>query len=82
MNLGSNAVNAWWSILFYGANFAPKFTRGMWAMIGTSIALAIWATALIFMGKRERAKGERRVVVDDGEAIRSSSHDMEDEKKT
>ncbi|KAG9383166.1 Pantothenate transporter liz1 [Pyrenophora tritici-repentis] len=33
MNMGSNAVNAWWSILFYGANFAPYFTRGMWAMI-------------------------------------------------
>lgn len=26
MNLGSNAVNAWWSIVFYSANFAPKFT--------------------------------------------------------
>lgn len=38
MNMGSNAVNAWWSILFYGANFAPRFTRGMWAMIAVSIA--------------------------------------------
>jgi hypothetical protein len=26
MNLGSNAVNTWWSILFCGANFAPKFS--------------------------------------------------------
>ena len=26
MNLGSNAVNAWWSILFYGASMAPWFT--------------------------------------------------------
>lgn len=26
MNAGSNAVNAWWSILFYSANMAPKFT--------------------------------------------------------
>lgn len=25
MNLGSNAVNAWWSILFYGASMAPWF---------------------------------------------------------
>jgi hypothetical protein len=38
MNMGSNAVNAWWSIVFYGANFAPYFTRGMWAMIAVSIA--------------------------------------------
>jgi ACS family pantothenate transporter-like MFS transporter len=26
MNLGSNAVNAWWSIVFYGASMAPWFT--------------------------------------------------------
>ncbi len=38
MNMGSNAINAWWSIVFYGANFAPYFTRGMWAMIAVSIA--------------------------------------------
>ncbi|KJZ75309.1 hypothetical protein HIM_05235 [Hirsutella minnesotensis 3608] len=25
MNLGNNAVNAWWSILFYGASMAPWF---------------------------------------------------------
>ncbi|KAI5293257.1 hypothetical protein KEM55_007211 [Ascosphaera atra] len=26
MNTGSNAVNAWWSIVFYSADMAPKFT--------------------------------------------------------
>lgn len=25
MNCGSNAVNAWWSLLFYSANMAPRF---------------------------------------------------------
>ena len=39
MNMMSGAVNAWWSIIFYGASYAPHFTRGMWAMIGTCIAL-------------------------------------------
>jgi ACS family pantothenate transporter-like MFS transporter len=43
MNMGSNAINAWWSIIFYGANFAPYFTRGMWAMIAVSIASKITA---------------------------------------
>jgi hypothetical protein len=38
MNMGSNAINAWWSIVFYGASYAPYFTRGMWAMIAVSIA--------------------------------------------
>jgi hypothetical protein len=26
MNMMSNAVNAWWSIIFYGATYAPYFT--------------------------------------------------------
>ncbi|KAL5318829.1 hypothetical protein ACEPPN_013896 [Leptodophora sp. 'Broadleaf-Isolate-01'] len=56
MNCGSNAVNAWWSLLFYSANFAPKFTKGMWAMIGTSIALAIWTTGLLYMTARTEKK--------------------------
>ncbi|KAI8627358.1 MFS general substrate transporter [Xylariaceae sp. FL1651] len=57
MNLGSNVINAWWSIVFYGASMAPWFRRGMWAMIGVSIALAIWTAGLSFMTARhERAR--------------------------
>ncbi|OTB06794.1 hypothetical protein M426DRAFT_318505 [Hypoxylon sp. CI-4A] len=48
MNLGNNAVNAWWSIIFYGASMAPWFTRGMWAMIAVSILLAIWTGVLSY----------------------------------
>ncbi|KAI2469299.1 MFS general substrate transporter [Annulohypoxylon bovei var. microspora] len=48
MNLGSNAVNAWWSIVFYGASMAPWFTKGMWAMIAVSILLAIWTAVLSY----------------------------------
>ncbi|KAI9929450.1 hypothetical protein MW887_000921 [Aspergillus wentii] len=53
MNVGSNAVNAWWSILFYSADFAPRFTRGMWAMIATSITLVIWTVGVVYMTVRE-----------------------------
>lgn len=53
MNLGNNAVNAWWSIIFYSADLAPRFTRGMWAMIGCSIALAVWTTAILVQTVRE-----------------------------
>ncbi|ODA77348.1 hypothetical protein RJ55_06976 [Drechmeria coniospora] len=56
MNLGSNAVNSWWSIVFYGAQMAPWFTRGMWAMIASSIALVIWSAALSYVVRRSRAK--------------------------
>ncbi|XDG00588.1 hypothetical protein ABKA04_000203 [Annulohypoxylon sp. FPYF3050] len=48
MNLGSNAVNAWWNIIFYGASMAPWFTKGMWAMIAVSILLVIWTAALSY----------------------------------
>jgi len=58
MNMGSNAVNAWWSILFYGANFAPYFTRGMWAMIAVSIAMAAWTAALVWMQVRTEKRRE------------------------
>ncbi|KAK5190187.1 hypothetical protein LTR99_010952 [Exophiala xenobiotica] len=54
MNLGSNAVNAWWSIVFYSADFAPEFTRGMWAMIGVSIAMAVWAFGLQIAERKYR----------------------------
>ncbi|KAK7734121.1 hypothetical protein SLS63_004406 [Diaporthe eres] len=46
MNLGSNSINAWWSIIFYGASMAPWFNHGMWAMIAVSIALAVWCAGL------------------------------------
>lgn len=63
MNMGNNAVNAWWSILFYSADFAPKFTKGMWAMIGCSIALAIWTSVVLYMSVREEKKQRSRVIV-------------------
>ncbi|OAA66503.1 major facilitator superfamily transporter pantothenate [Niveomyces insectorum RCEF 264] len=56
MNLGSNAVNAWWSIIFYGASYAPWFNRGMWAMIAVSIVLIIWCVALILFHAREEKR--------------------------
>jgi len=54
MNLGSNAINAWWSIVLYSADFAPEFTRGMWAMIGVSIAMAVWAFGLQIVERKYR----------------------------
>ncbi|BCS29596.1 uncharacterized protein APUU_71166A [Aspergillus puulaauensis] len=59
MNMGSNAVNAWWTILFYSADFAPRFTKGMWAMIACSVALALWTAGITAMTVREERRGER-----------------------
>ncbi|KAF2661865.1 pantothenate transporter-like protein [Lophiostoma macrostomum CBS 122681] len=52
MNMGSNAINAWWSIVFYSADLAPQFTRGMIAMIAVSIAMAAWTALTVFMHVR------------------------------
>jgi len=60
MNTFSNVVNSWWSIVFYGATYAPNFTNGMWAMIGTSIALGVWTTGLLWVSMRAE---KRRLLV-------------------
>ncbi|KAI0452197.1 major facilitator superfamily domain-containing protein [Xylaria acuta] len=69
MNLGSNVINAWWTIVFYGASMAPWFTRGMWAMIAVSIALVIWTGGLsYFTARHERMrKAEHNVEGHQGE---------------
>ncbi|KAM0263700.1 hypothetical protein ACHAQJ_001013 [Trichoderma viride] len=71
MNLGNNAVNAWWSIIFYGADMAPWFTRGMWAMIACCIALMIWTAVLSYIDRRNKknldvdeVNGSLSIVVD------------------
>ncbi|KAF4122165.1 MFS transporter, ACS family, pantothenate transporter, partial [Geosmithia morbida] len=92
MNLGSNAVNAWWSIVFYGASYAPWFNvslstalvhtpfalgchvltqiqRGMWAMIAVSVALMIWASAMILLERRDK---KRRAVLHGKESASES----------
>ncbi|KAL1956421.1 hypothetical protein VTO42DRAFT_7307 [Malbranchea cinnamomea] len=56
MQMGSNVFNAWWSIVFYGADTAPYFTAGMWAMIGCSIAMAIWTAGIVWMSVREEKR--------------------------
>lgn len=48
MNMFSGAINAWWSIVFYSADKAPNFNWGMWAMIATSVALAVWTLGLLY----------------------------------
>lgn len=67
MNMGSNAVNAWWLLIFYGAEFAPYFTRGMWAMIGCSIALGLWTAGLVWFQVRDEKRREAEMVRDERE---------------
>ncbi|KAF4635795.1 hypothetical protein G7Y89_g2299 [Cudoniella acicularis] len=38
------------------ANMAPRFTKGMWAMVGTCVALAVWTTGLLYLTSRAEKK--------------------------
>ena len=78
MNLFSNAANAWWSIVFYSANFAPRFKRGMWAMIGVSVALAAWALAIRWFQERDRKRADEARLkgeVDEGMEVEGDGMD-------
>jgi ACS family pantothenate transporter-like MFS transporter len=67
MNMFSGAVNAWWSIVFYGAKYAPKFTRGAWAMIAVCIAMAIWTAGLLWFCVREEKSRNLEALVEERE---------------
>ncbi|KAL4265575.1 MFS transporter superfamily protein [Pleurotus pulmonarius] len=60
MNMWNNVINAWWPLVFYPATDAPRFTKGMYAMIGVAVA-TLAATALVWaLERRERGMGARR----------------------
>ncbi|KAG5301302.1 pantothenate transporter [Histoplasma ohiense] len=60
MNMGSNVVNAWWALLFYSADQAPWFTKGMWAMIACSIAMTIWTAGIVYFSANDAKQEEAR----------------------
>ncbi|KAI0723066.1 MFS general substrate transporter [Earliella scabrosa] len=59
MNMWNNVVNAWWPLVFYPATDAPWFTRGMWAMVGTSVATLGVTWFVWYMERREWRQRER-----------------------
>jgi len=55
MNMWNNVVNAWWSIVFYPATDAPRFTKGMIAMIAICVA-TLAVTGLVWYLERKEHK--------------------------
>ena len=49
----NNAVNAWWPLLFYPATDAPRFRKGMIAMICTCAATLGVTWLVWFLERRE-----------------------------
>ncbi|KAL4241411.1 MFS transporter superfamily protein [Abortiporus biennis] len=54
MNMWNNVINAWWPLVFYPATDAPKFTKGMWAMIGICIATLLVTYLVWYLERREK----------------------------
>lgn len=63
----NNVINAWWPLVFYPATDAPRFTKGMWAMIGTALA-TLAVTALVYALERREHRPTRAVRDDDDES--------------
>ncbi|KAK6887804.1 Pantothenate transporter FEN2 [Candida tropicalis] len=69
MNMFSNAVNAWWSLLFYAADTVPEFKKGCWASLATGIASIVVVIIIRVLQARE-AGIVAEVVTEDTESDR------------
>ena len=52
-SMWNNAVNAWWSIVFYPATDAPQFRKGMIAMLCACIATLVITWVVYALERRE-----------------------------
>ncbi|KAM5534921.1 hypothetical protein V8D89_011476 [Ganoderma adspersum] len=82
MNMWNNVLNAWWPLVFYPATDAPRFTKGAWAMIGTSIATLGVTWAVWFLERREKRLRARWDRAGDGEKSDVRRRSQEVDEKT
>ncbi|TFY74306.1 hypothetical protein EWM64_g9706 [Hericium alpestre] len=84
MNMWNNVVNAWWPLVLYPATDAPRFRKGMIAMICTCAA-TLGATWLVwYVERREwRHKGrlERGAVANGGDGDEIDRKDADTSEK-
>lgn len=66
-SMWNNVINAWWPLVFYPATDAPRFTKGMWAMIGMSIATLLITWLVWYLERREKRIKSKSEVFLDGE---------------
>ncbi|KAK7020533.1 MFS general substrate transporter [Favolaschia claudopus] len=58
MNCGSNAVNAWWSIVFFPANEAPRWRKGMISIIVLVPILVLLTIGTRFLQLRDQRRAD------------------------
>lgn len=72
----NNVVNAWWSIIFYPATDAPRFYKGMVAMLCVSVA-TLGATYLVhYLEQRERQQKQESTRRDSRPQSRPQTQDI------
>ena len=52
----NNVVNAWWQLVFYPATDAPRFRKGMIAMICTCVATLVVTALVWYLERQERMR--------------------------
>ena len=52
----NNVINAWWPLLFYAASDAPRFRKGMIAMICTCVATLVVTALVWYLERQERMR--------------------------
>ncbi|KAG2751526.1 MFS general substrate transporter [Suillus brevipes Sb2] len=72
MNMWNNAVNAWWPLLFYPATDAPRFKKGMIAMICTCAA-TLGVTWLVWYLERREQRSAKRKAMENADHMRDDS---------
>ncbi|EIN10585.1 MFS pantothenate transporter [Punctularia strigosozonata HHB-11173 SS5] len=60
MNMWNNVINAWWQRVFYAATDAPRFRKGMIAMIAVSAATLLITWLVWYLERRETRIGPSR----------------------
>ncbi|EJD00933.1 MFS general substrate transporter [Fomitiporia mediterranea MF3/22] len=77
MNMWNNVINAWWPLLFYAASDAPRFKKGMIAMICTCIA-TLGVTALVWWLERRERRRTKRARKEEMEVVTSRTGPLDE----
>lgn len=56
MNMLGNTMNAWWSIVFFAADTAPRFRNGAIALISSSVATVFVVVGIAWLQRRDEKR--------------------------
>jgi ACS family pantothenate transporter-like MFS transporter len=58
--MANNIIHSWWPLLFYRATDAPRFRKGMIALISMSVATLLVTFLVWYLERRELRHRERQ----------------------